>query len=60
VPDKIKLEGLCAGQCGRGASGHRRVALEARVSNLFDEQYEEVYGYATQGLTAYAGLRATW
>jgi vitamin B12 transporter len=36
------------------------VVLEARVSNLFDEQYEEVYGYATQGLTAYAGLRATW
>jgi vitamin B12 transporter len=60
VPDKIDLEDHMLVNV---ALAHRitdRVALEARVSNLFDEQYEEVYGYATQGLTAYAGLRATW
>lgn len=34
------------------------VELFGRVENLFDEEYEEVFGYATPGLAAYAGLRA--
>ena len=33
------------------------VELFGRVENLFDEKYEEVYGYATPGIAAYAGLR---
>ena len=34
------------------------VQLYGGVNNLFDEDYEEGYGYAAQGITAFAGLRA--
>ncbi len=33
-----------------------RVALKARVENLFDQQYEQVNGYPQLGLGAYAGV----
>lgn len=33
------------------------VELFARVENLFDEKYEEVYSYTAPGIAAYAGLR---
>lgn len=59
-PDKIDLGEYTLVNV---AASHRlsdRVVLEARVDNLFDTDYQEVYGYATRGLTAYAGLRADW
>jgi vitamin B12 transporter len=34
-------------------------SLNARIENLFDKQYEEIYGYGTPGLSAYAGLKLT-
>lgn len=34
--------------------------VTARVVNLFDEDYQEVWGYATRGRTAYLGLAANW
>jgi len=34
-----------------------RFSVYARVENLFDEQYQTVSGYGTQGRTAYAGVR---
>ena len=34
--------------------------LTGRVVNLFDQDYADVWGYAAQGRTAYAGLTATW
>ena len=34
------------------------VSLFARVENLLDEQYEEVFSFATSGRAAYAGVRA--
>lgn len=33
------------------------LAVYGRVNNLFDTDYEEVYGYSTQGVTGYAGVR---
>src|SRR5690606_28504718 len=36
------------------------VQLYGGVNNLFDENYEEVYGYAAPGITGFAGLRATF
>ncbi|SEN08740.1 vitamin B12 transporter [Gemmobacter aquatilis] len=36
------------------------VQLTGRVTNLFDAENTEVWGYATQGRTLYAGLQATW
>ncbi|CAO3431781.1 TonB-dependent receptor plug domain-containing protein [Azospirillum endophyticum] len=34
------------------------VTLHGRVENLFDRRYEEVYGHAAPGRSAYAGLSA--
>lgn len=36
------------------------VRVAGRVRNLFDTDYTEVFGYATQGRTAYLGLEARW
>ena len=33
------------------------VNLNLRIDNLFNKYYEEVYGYATPGLSAYAGVK---
>lgn len=33
------------------------VTLFGRVDNLFDEAYEEVYGYGTAGLSGYGGVK---
>lgn len=32
----------------------------ARIVNLFDEDYSDVWGYVSQGRTAWVGLQATW
>ena len=34
------------------------VTLHGRVENLFDRRYEEIYGHAAAGRSAYAGLSA--
>lgn len=34
--------------------------LTGRVVNLFDHDYADVWGFASQGRTAYVGLAATW
>jgi vitamin B12 transporter len=36
-----------------------RVALFGRIDNLFDEDYEEVYGYGTAGVSGYGGVRVS-
>ena len=35
----------------------RSVQVFGRIENLFDENYQEVFGYATPGRAAYGGLR---
>jgi vitamin B12 transporter len=35
-----------------------KVEAFGRVENLFDQDYQEVFGYQTAGRAAYAGLRA--
>ncbi len=35
-----------------------RLSLFGRIENLFDERYEEVFGFATPGRAAYGGVRA--
>ena len=36
------------------------LALTGRVVNLFDEEYSESWGYASQGRTLYVGLQGQW
>ena len=33
--------------------------ISLRVENLLDKEYEEVYGYATPGLSFYGGIKLT-
>lgn len=39
---------------------HNNLAFFVRIDNLFDKSYEEVAGYGTPGLSAYAGLKASF
>jgi len=39
---------------------HKYVELFARIENLFNEDYEEVYGYGTPGISAYGGIKLTF
>ena len=36
-----------------------QVKIYTRISNLFNQKYEEVYGYGTAGFSIYAGLKIT-
>jgi vitamin B12 transporter len=36
------------------------IELTARVENAGDADYQDVFGYATPGIAAYAGLRVRW
>ncbi|MBC8316478.1 MAG: TonB-dependent receptor [Desulfobulbaceae bacterium] len=36
------------------------VQLQARIDNFFDEEYEEVWSYATPGFSGYAGIKMTF
>ncbi|KAF0279534.1 TonB-dependent receptor [Spiribacter aquaticus] len=36
------------------------VDLTARVTNAFDEDYQEVWGFATRGRAAFVGVRTSW
>jgi vitamin B12 transporter len=38
----------------------QKVQLYGRIDNLFDEEYEETWSFATPGLSAYAGVRVTF
>lgn len=37
---------------------NEHIELFGRVENLFDETYEQIYGYGTPGIGAYLGVRA--
>jgi vitamin B12 transporter len=38
----------------------KNIKLFARVDNLFNQYYEEVYGYGTPGLSAYGGTKVSF
>ena len=37
----------------------RTLELFGRLENLFDEDYEEVYGFSEPGFAAFGGIRVT-
>lgn len=39
---------------------NERLEAYGRIENLFDEQYQEVFGYNTQGRTAFIGLKGSY
>jgi vitamin B12 transporter len=36
------------------------VDVFARIENLFDKKYEEIYGFNTPGITGFAGIKASF
>ncbi len=51
--------GYAAAHIGASFRVARRVTVQGRVLNLFDSDYEEVFGYPSPGRTAYVGIRLT-
>ncbi|HIF54413.1 MAG TPA: TonB-dependent receptor, partial [Methylococcaceae bacterium] len=39
---------------------YEQVELFARVENLLDEQYQEVFSFAARGIAGYGGIRVTF
>ena len=39
---------------------HSNVKLFARIDNLFNKEYQEVYGYGTTRLAGYGGVSLTY
>lgn len=39
---------------------NQHVTLTARLENALDEDFEEVFGYRTPGIAAYAGVKLKW
>jgi vitamin B12 transporter len=37
-----------------------RAELFARIDNVADERYEEIFGFGTVGIAGYAGMNLLW
>ncbi|MGM0585701.1 MAG: TonB-dependent receptor plug domain-containing protein, partial [Pseudomonadota bacterium] len=58
--DRVKLEDHFVADVAASWRVSDRVEVFGRVENAFDADYQEVEGYATRGMTAFAGLRASF
>jgi len=56
--DRTKLSDYTVVNLGFTHDITDQVRLNGRIANLFDESYEELEGYATQGRTVYLGVTA--
>lgn len=59
-PERVPLGAYTLVNVGGSFKVNDTLEIFGRVDNLFDEDYEEVYGYNTQGVTAFAGLKASF
>lgn len=55
--ERVSLEAFTLVTLATSYQFTRRLQLFARVENALDENYEEVFGFASMGHTAYAGVR---
>ncbi len=39
---------------------NRKLELTLRLENILDDHYEEVFGFASPGMSAYGGMRLSW
>jgi vitamin B12 transporter len=60
VPPRVTLGGYTVVNVGGSYKMNETVEIFGRIDNLFDRDYQEVYGFNTPGLTAFAGLKATF
>jgi vitamin B12 transporter len=57
VSENVDLDDYWVANLAGRYSLTKKITLQARVENLFDEDYEDVYGFSTPGIGAYAGIR---
>jgi len=53
---RVNLDGYTLLHCTARYRFSERFELTGRVENAADERYQDVWGYATQGRSAFAGL----
>lgn len=60
LPPRVTLDAYTVVNIGGSFKFNETLEGFARVENLFDERYEEVFGYNTQGRTAFVGLKGSF
>lgn len=60
LPPRVTLDSYTVVNIGGSFKFSDRLEAYGRVENLFDEDYEEVFGYNMQGRTAFLGLRGAF
>ena len=60
LPPRVTLDSYTVVNVGGSFKFNERLEAFGRVENLFDEDYQEVFGYNTQGTTAFLGLKGTF
>jgi vitamin B12 transporter len=54
---QVTLDSYTLVNIGAGYEFTENLELYGRVENLFDEDYEEVFGFNTQGVTTFVGIK---
>ena len=60
LPPRVTLDPYTVVTVGGSFKFTEHLEAYGRVENLFDEDYQEVFGYNTQGRTAFLGLKGTF
>ncbi|OCW55967.1 TonB-dependent receptor plug domain-containing protein [Hoeflea olei] len=60
LPSRVTLDGFTVVNVGGSFRFTEHLEGYVRIENLFDEDYEEVFGYNTPGRTAYLGLKGSF
>lgn len=60
VASRVALDDYTLVNIGGSYKFNDKVEAYARVENLFDENYEEVFGFSTPGRTAFVGLKGSF
>ena len=58
--ERVELDEYVVVNLGASFKVHKYVELFARIENLFDQDYEEAFGYGTAGISAYGGVKLTF
>ena len=58
-PERVTLSGYGIVDLSVSYRLSDAVELFSRIDNLFDQEYQEVYGFGTMGAAAYGGVKVT-
>lgn len=59
-PNRVKMSGYTLVNLAAAYDITKNLQVFGRIDNLLDKSYEEVVGYGTPGLSAFAGLKASF